>query len=101
MFNSISWQEFLSAITVIAGGYYIVTALLLYSSEITNIFNQKEPKQITPEINEDQNESNKIIDDLMGGIKFDRETNVPHENIVRSDEINAQPLREAEEPIQQ
>lgn len=86
---------------MIAGGYYIVTALLLYSSEITTIFNQKKSKQIAPEINEDQNESNEIISDLMGGIRFDHETNVPHENIVESEEINAQPLKEAEESIGQ
>ena len=38
MFNSISWQEFLSAVALIGGGYYAITALLLYGSEITTIY---------------------------------------------------------------
>jgi len=99
MFNTISWQEFLSTVTVIAGGYYIVTALLLYGSEIKNIFKQKEPKLIAAEISGDQNDSTES-NDLMGRIKYEAEVNVPHESIVESDEINITQLNESEEPIQ-
>src|SRR5258706_4203918 len=99
MFNTISWQEFLSAITVIAGGYYIVTALLLYGTEIKNIFKQKEPKLIAAEMSGDQNDSNES-NDLMGRIKYETEVNVPHESVVESDEINITQLNESEEPIE-
>jgi hypothetical protein len=34
MFNSISWQEFLTTIAIVAGAYYFVSVLLLYSKEI-------------------------------------------------------------------
>jgi hypothetical protein len=99
MFNTISWQEFLSAITVIAGGYYIVTALLLYGNEITNIFRQKEPKLIATKISADQNDSNESID-LMGGIKYESEVNVPHENVVESNEVSVQQPSAPDEPIE-
>ena len=98
MFNTISWQEFLSAITVVAGGYYIVTALLVYGSEIKNIFKQKESNLIAAEIVGDQNGSNES-NDLMGGIKYESEVNVPHENIVESSEIKVKQSGEPEEAI--
>jgi hypothetical protein len=34
MFNSFSWYEFISAAALVAGGYYVISALLLYSPEI-------------------------------------------------------------------
>jgi len=98
MLNTISWQEFLSAITVIAGGYYIVTAWLLYYGEIKNIFKQKQPKLIAAEISGDQNDSNES-NDLMGRIKYETEVNVPHESIVASDEINITQRNDSDEPI--
>ncbi len=100
MFNSISWQEFLSIIGLIVGGYYAITTLLLYSEEIKSIFKQKELKSIETIASDDQNDSNESID-LMGTIKYETPVNVPHEKVVESDEINTQPLKEIEEPIDQ
>jgi hypothetical protein len=100
MFNSISWQEFLSAISVIVGGYYVITALLLYSEEIKSIFSQRQRKAIETDASDDQNDSNESID-LMGTIKYETSVNVPHEKSVESEEINIQPLKEVEEPIDQ
>jgi hypothetical protein len=98
MFNSISWQEFLSAIGIIVGGYYAITALLLYSEEIKSIFNQSQRNVIEADAYDDQNRSNESID-LMGSVKYETAVNVPHEKLVESDEINAQPLKEFEDAI--
>ena len=98
MFESISWQQFLSAVVLIGGGYYVITTLLLYGSEITTIFKQKERKQSASEINDDQNDSNESID-LMGKIKYDTEVNVPHENLITTEEIQVQTTNEDEEVV--
>lgn len=98
MFNSVSWQEFSSAVSVIAGCYYVIASLLLYSQEIINIFTQKDSKQIVAEVRDDQNNSNESID-LMGEIKYESQVNVPHEIIVESEEVITQSLTIAEEPI--
>lgn len=98
MFNSISWQEFLSTIGLIVGGYYAITSLLLYSEEIKSIFQQKQSKSIESDASDDQNYSHESID-LMGTVKYQTSVNVPHEKSVESDEINTQPLKEIEEPI--
>ncbi len=99
MFNSISWQDFLTTLAAAAGSYYVITALLLFSGEIKSIFTQKQPKAIASEELDDQNDSDESID-LMGKVKYETLANVPHEKIVESEEIEAQPPRKAEEPIQ-
>ena len=98
MFNSISWQEFLSAIGIVVAGYYAISTLLLYSEEIKFIFNQRQAKVIETDANDDQNDSNESID-LMGSVKYETSVNVPHEKVVESNEINAQPLKEIEDAI--
>lgn len=98
MFNSISWQEFLSAIGIIVGGYYAISTLLLYSEEIKSIFNQSQRKVIEADAYDDQNDSKESID-LMGSVKYETAVNVPHEKVVQSEEINAQPLKEFEDAI--
>jgi len=98
MFNSISWQEFLTAISLIVGGYYTITTLLLYGDEITSIFKQEKSKSIELEISEDQNDSNES-NDLMGKVKYETGVNVPHENLIESSELTVQEAKEADEPI--
>lgn len=98
MFNSISWQEFLTAISLIVGGYYVITTLLLYGAEITSIFKQKKSNSIDQEVSEDQNDSNES-NDLMGNVKYETRVNVPHENVIESSELNVAQAKEAEEPI--
>jgi len=100
MFNSISWQDFLFAISVIVGGYYVITTLLLYSNEIKSIFKQSVSKSIAHDSHEDQNVSDDS-NNLMGGVKYETEVNVPHENVVESNELTLQQNKEAEEPIEQ
>lgn len=101
MFNSISWQDFLVVIVVAISSYYIITSLLLYSGEITNIFKQKESKQIDSDAHDDQNGSNERNDpsDLMGKIKYETEVNVPREKSVASEELQFQSSNESEEVI--
>lgn len=100
MFNSISWQEYLSAIALLAGGYYAIATLLLYSNEIRNIFNQKTLKNIDEDVSEKQSDSNES-NSLMGGIKYESLTqeNVSREHISATEEISFAPLAEAGEPI--
>lgn len=98
MFNSISWQEFLTAISLIVGGYYAITTLLLYGDEITSIFKQQKSKSIELEVSEDQNDSNES-NDLMGKVKYETGVNVPHENLIESNELNIAQAKEADEPI--
>ena len=98
MFNSISWQEFLTAISLIVGGYYAITTLLLYGAEITSIFKQRQPNSIDQDVSEDQNDSNES-NDLMGKVKYETQVNVPHENVIESSELNVAQDKEAEEAI--
>ena len=100
MFNSISWQDFLFTIGVIVGGYYVITTLLLYSNEIKSIFNQGVSKSIEHDVSDDQNDSDES-NDLMGGVKYETQVNVPHEKIVEYDELTVQRNNEAEDPIEQ
>lgn len=98
MFNSISWQEFLSAIGIIVAGYYVITTLLLYGEEIKFIFAQRRPNVTETDSNDEQNDSNESID-LMGSVKYETQVNVPHEKVVETDDINAQPLDEVEDAM--
>ena len=99
MFNSISWQDFLTTLAIAAGSYYVITALLLFSGEIKSIFAQRQSKAIVAEELEDQNDSNES-NDLMGKVKYETLVNVPHEKVVEPEEIETQPPREAEEAIE-
>lgn len=100
MFNSISWQEFLSAIALLIAGYYFIAALVLYGNEMRNIFNQKASKNINEDVSDEQSDSNES-NTLMGGIKYESLTqvNVSREQISATEEINFAPLEEADEPI--
>jgi hypothetical protein len=94
MFNSISWQEFISAIAIVGGAYYAITSLLLYKHLLSNIFNHFASKRMVSTNEPYQmvlNESN----DLMGEVKRDEE-NVSHENFIEAENIEVR-LPEAED----
>src|SRR5690606_2173350 len=101
MFNSISWQEFFYTVALVVGGYYIITILLLYSSELANIFKQKKRNFTNGEVSQDQTSSNDL-NDLMGAVRYvaPRELNVPREEQISSENIIAVPSKEPEEPIE-
>src|SRR5690606_25696527 len=83
LLGGISWQEFISTITLLIGGYYVITVLLLYSNEISNIFKQKKTKLTNPKVREHQTDSNESIE-LMGSVRFtaSQSENVPREEKV-------------------
>ncbi|QLH32243.1 MAG: hypothetical protein HWD62_07190 [Cyclobacteriaceae bacterium] len=84
MFESISWQEFISTIALLIGGYYVITTLLLYGSEISNIFKQKKLNLTNTHERENQTDSNESIE-LMGSVKYGgrQSENVPREEKVK------------------
>lgn len=97
MFESISWQEFFTAIALILCGYYAITVLLLFSSEITNVFKPKPQGASEPA---KQNSENASQSSLMGDVRVERSTQqeLPREEVTTSEELQINSL-EAEEPI--
>ncbi|MBN8577984.1 MAG: hypothetical protein J0L66_13655 [Cytophagales bacterium] len=100
MLESISWQEFISTIAFLIGGYYVITLLLLYSSEITNIFKQKKPNLTNANVRENQLDSNESIE-LMGSVKYGgrQSENVPREEKSETESLSVVTALEPEEPI--
>lgn len=100
MLESISWQEFISTIAFLIGGYYVITALLLYSEEITNIFKQKKLNLTNTNVREYQTGSNESIE-LMGSVRYatSQSENVPREESVEAESLSVVAPQEPEEPI--
>jgi hypothetical protein len=100
MLESISWQEFISTIAFLIGGYYVITALLLYSKEITNIFKQKKLNLTNTNVREYQTGSNESIE-LMGSVRYatSQSENVPREESVEAESLSVVAPQEPEEPI--
>lgn len=100
MFESISWQEFISTTALLIGGYYFITVLLLYSNEISNIFNQKKTKLTNSKVREHQTDSNESIE-LMGSVRFtaSQSENVPREEKVEAESLSVAAAHEPEEPM--
>lgn len=100
MFESISWHQFISTTALLIGGYYFITVLLLYSSEISNIFKQKKTKLTNPKVREHQSDSNESIE-LMGSVRFtaSQSENVPREEKVEAESLSVAAAHEPEEPM--
>lgn len=100
MLESISWQEFISTITLLTGGYYVITVLRLYSKEITNIFKQKKLNLTNTNVREHQTESNESIE-LIGSVRYpsSQSENVPREEKVEAERLSVVAAQESEEPI--
>ena len=100
MLESISWQEFISTIALLIGGYYVVTVLLLYSKEITTIFKQKKLNLTNTNVRENQTGSNESIE-LMGSVRYSssQTENVPREEKVEAESLSVVAPQEPEEPI--
>ncbi len=96
MFNSISWNEFLSAIGLIAGGYYVISTLLLYSTEIKSIFTQRVSDSVNSNDSEQNqsNESNNLLGPVRNDVLKERS-----EESVASEELRFAPASVSEEPI--
>lgn len=100
MFESISWQEFISTITLLIGGYYLVTVLLLYGSEIGNFFKQKTLTPSGTETKSRQNDSNEA-DGLMGSVRYESRAaqTDPREDTANAEDIHVALTQEEEEAI--
>ena len=100
MFESISWLEFISIVATLTGGYYVISTLLFYSTEITNIFTQKKPNLTFSKPTRDQNDL-KEPNSLMGGVRYEshEQHNVPREEQIEIDVLIVAPLNGTEEPI--
>jgi hypothetical protein len=100
MLESISWQEFISTITLLIGGYYIITVLLLYSSEITSFFKQKKLTLSRTETKSVQNDSNES-DNLMGSVRYANRVaqTVPREETANAEDLDVVLSQEDEEAI--
>lgn len=91
MLESISWSQFISTITFLIGGYYLITILLLYRKEITSNFNQRKPIVTNNNKCENQTVSNESME-LMGSVRY---VSSPAENVPREDKIEAVSLHVA------
>lgn len=100
MLESISWQEFISTITLLIGGYYAVTVLLLYSTEITNFFKQKKLTPSGTKTRSGQNDSSQS-DNLMGRVRHENHVaqTVPREETANAEDIDVVLSQEDEEAI--
>jgi hypothetical protein len=96
MLESISWDEFLTTTALLIGGYYVIITLLLYRSEITNIFKQRGTNLLTANSAEDLNDP----DDLMGTVRYENraQQNAPRENLTTADDLEVA-HQNPEEPI--
>jgi hypothetical protein len=97
MFQSISWQEFFTTLTIILGGYYAISVLLLFSSEITHFFKSK-PQSVSE--SDKQHPESTTESPLMGGVRFERSSQqeLPREETSTSEELQVA-SQEDEEPI--
>lgn len=88
MFESISWSEFCSAISISMAGYYIISTLLLFSGEIYTIFKQKKLASAFPVSKSNQNDSLEG-DDFMGRARYEPES---HREVLREEKTEAETL---------
>lgn len=88
MFESISWSDFFTAISIIVVGYYVISTLLLFSSEIVTIFKQKKLASTFPVSKLNQIDSLED-DDFMGRARYEPES---HRELLREERTEAETL---------
>lgn len=100
MFESISWQEYLSAISLLIGTYYVISTLLLFSSEITTIFKQGKLGFSVNRSNSHQIDSNESSN-LMGKVRYEsEEQHRQREEKIEVEQLTFVSNREEEEAIE-
>lgn len=97
MFESISWQEFFTTIALILGGYYAISVLLLFSSEITHFLKSRPQGISEPGKQQPENTKESI---LMGGVRFERtsQQELPREETSTTEELQVA-SQDDDEPI--
>ncbi len=100
MFESIPWSEFFSVISIIVVGYYVISTLLLFSSEIVTIFKQKKLVNALPASKSNQSDSFES-DDFMGRARYEPESNlaVLREERTETETLAIAPDQEEDEVI--
>lgn len=100
MLESISWQEFISTITLLIGGYYLITVLLLYGGEISHFFKQKTLRSSGTETKSRQNDLNES-GDLMGRVRYESRAaqTDPRADTTNAEDIHVALTPEEEEAI--
>jgi len=95
MLESISWQEFLTTIALFLVGYYAISLLLLFSSEITNFFKSK-----SQDLSGGRQPHSESQPSLMGGVRIERsaQKELLREEVSTSEELQIV-SQEYEEPI--
>lgn len=99
MLKSISWQEFITVFAFITSSYYIITLLLLYSAEITNLFKQR--KLSLTNANKENQTGQMESFDIMGTVKHNahQSGHVLREEKTHAENLTVSKANEPEEPI--
>ncbi|MBX2900322.1 MAG: hypothetical protein KF775_11765 [Cyclobacteriaceae bacterium] len=93
MFNTISWEQFLTTAGLLIGGYYLITTVLFYHREIFEwINNRNKPKTSLPE-------TNPSLPNLMGKVQPEPVRPI-RKQTVDADEMNFGPATQDEEVSQ-
>ncbi|MBX2896830.1 MAG: hypothetical protein KF763_15395 [Cyclobacteriaceae bacterium] len=97
MLESISWQEFLTTVALLLGGYYAITTLLLYSREITNFFN---PRKSVGSTDTRSDQSDSLESQLLGSVRLESaQQEIPREESTDSDAWEVAAPKDEEETI--
>lgn len=100
MFESISWSDFFTAISIIVVGYYVISTLLLFSGEIVTIFKQKKLTNAFTVSKSNQNDSLEG-DGFMGRARYEPDSNgeVLREEKTEAETLAIAPDQEEDEVI--
>ncbi|NOS90614.1 MAG: hypothetical protein HOP30_01715 [Cyclobacteriaceae bacterium] len=91
MFNSISWEQFLTAAGLLIGGYYLITTVAFYHREIFEwITNKNKSKTPTPE-------REQPVGNLMGKVQPEQARPI-RKQTVAADELQFGPSAKDDEP---
>ena len=98
MLKSISWYDFISTITFLVGGYYMITALLLYSREVRSMFTQRKP--VKANLAENKRPSDEP-GELMGAVRsdLDHTEHIGREVKVETESLQVVAAEEQEEAV--
>lgn len=84
MFNTITWETFFNAILLLAGGYYAITTLLLFSPEIIQWF---KPKSLALSTAAPPDASTSDHDAIMGSVSAEEDWLARRTSLVNSQDI--------------
>lgn len=98
MLQSISWQDFIGGLALVAVAYYIIAVLLLYSKEISATLKHKWDSSSAA--NKIHHHSSGQAGSLMGAIRPDHTDGVAREVTISMEEIMVSAPRLPDDPIE-